>query len=117
MPSAGLPPLPPHWFQILLALADHDLHGLAITKEVFDRTDGQMHLWPGMLYGALKKMTDAGLVDEVDAPRGFAAGGGRPRFYRLTPFGRRVCAAEAQRLSRFVDAAQAKRLIKRPRTT
>jgi DNA-binding PadR family transcriptional regulator len=110
-------PLSSQWFQILLALANHDLHGLAITKEVFERTEGQMHLWPGMLYGALKKMTDAGLVDEVDAPRGFAAGGGRPRFYRLTAFGRRVCAAEAQRLSRFVDAAQAKRLIKRPRTT
>ena len=40
-------PLSPQWFQILLALADHDLHGLAITKEVFDRTEGVMHLWPG----------------------------------------------------------------------
>jgi DNA-binding PadR family transcriptional regulator len=110
-------PISPQWFQILLALADHDLHGLAITKEVFDRTEGQMHLWPGMLYGALKKMADAGLVDEVTAPQGYAAGGGRPRFYRITPLGRRVCAGEAQRLARFVDAAQAKKLIKRPRTT
>jgi DNA-binding PadR family transcriptional regulator len=62
-------PLSPQWFQILLALANHDLHGLAITKEVFERTEGQMHLWPGMLYGALRKMADSGLVDEVDAPR------------------------------------------------
>jgi DNA-binding PadR family transcriptional regulator len=110
-------PISPQWFQILLSLADRDLHGLAITKEVYDRTDGQMHLWPGTLYGALKKLADAGLVDEVAAPRGFAAGGGRPRFYRITPLGRRVCAAEAQRLARFVDAAHAKRLIKGPRTT
>ncbi len=110
-------PLSPQWFQILLALADHDLHGLAITKEVFDRTEGVMHLWPGMLYGALKKMTAAGLVDEAPAPRDFAAAGGRPRFYRITPYGRRACAAEAARLSRFVDAARSKRLIKRPRTT
>jgi hypothetical protein len=29
--------LPPHWFQILPPLADRDLHGLAITKDVFDR--------------------------------------------------------------------------------
>lgn len=107
--------LAPHWFQILLTLADRDLHGLAITKEVFDRTDGQMHLWPGKLYGALKKMLDAGLVDECQAPAGFASGGGRPRFYRITPFGRRACAAEASRFARFVDAARAKRLIKRPR--
>ena len=110
-------PLSPHYFQILLALADHDLHGLAITKEVFDRTDGQLHLWPGMLYGALRKMTDSGMVEETEAPRGYTAGGGRPRFYRITPYGRRLCAEEAMRLARFVDAAQAKRLIKRPRTT
>jgi DNA-binding PadR family transcriptional regulator len=111
-------PLPAHWFQILLALADQNLHGLAITKEVFERTEGQMHLWPGMLYGALKKMTEAGFVDDAPAPKSFASGGGRPRFYRITPLGRRACASEAERLARFVDAAQAKRLIKpRPQTT
>ena len=110
-------PLPPHWFQILLALAGQDLHGLGITKEVFDRTRGQMHLWPGMLYGALRKLEQAGLVAEVDAPADYASTGGRPRFYRLTAAGRRVCAAEAERLAAYVDAARAKRLIKRPRTS
>jgi len=104
--------LPPHWFQILLALADHDLHGLAITKEVFDRTDGRLHLWPGMLYGALRKMTGAGFVAETSAPAEFTSGGGRPRFYRLTSLGRRTCAAEARRLAAFVAAAHAKKLIK-----
>jgi DNA-binding PadR family transcriptional regulator len=69
------------------------------------------------LYGALKKMTSAGLVDEVDAPAGFESAGGRPRFYRITPMGRRACAAEARRLERFVDAARSKRLLKSPRTT
>jgi len=106
--------LPPHWFQILLTLADRDLHGLAITKDVFDRTDGQLHLWPGKLYGALKKMVDAGLVVETDAPGAFESGGGRPRFYRITAYGRRACAAEASRLARYVDVAHSKRLIKRP---
>jgi DNA-binding PadR family transcriptional regulator len=110
-------PLPPHWFQILLALADRDLHGLAITKDVFDRTDGQMHLWPGMLYGALRKMVDAGLVIETKVPSEFATGGGKPRFYRISAGGRRACAAEAERLAGFVEAARAKRLIKRPRAT
>lgn len=116
MPTDGRS-LSPQWFQILLALADRDLHGLAITKEVFERTEGQMQLWPGMLYGALRKMNDDGLVDEVEPPSGFTAGGGRPRFYRITPLGRRTCATEARRLARFVDAAEAKRLIKRPRAT
>jgi DNA-binding PadR family transcriptional regulator len=104
--------IPPHWFQILLALADHDLHGLAITKEVFERTEGQMQLWPGMLYGALKKMADQGLVSETDAPGDFSSGGGRPRHYRLTSLGRRVCSAEAGRLARIVEVARGKRLIK-----
>jgi len=115
--TADTSTLAPHWFQILLALADRDLHGLAITKDVFDRTDGQMHLWPGMLYGALKKMTDSGLVAETATPASFESGGGRPRFYRITSLGRRACAAEADRLARFVEVARAKRLIKRPRTT
>jgi len=110
--SNDVPALPAHWFQILLALADHDLHGLAITKEVFERTGGRMQLWPGMLYGALKKMNDLGFVSETDAPDRFTSGGGRPRHYRLTASGRRACAAEAERLARFVEAARDKRLIK-----
>jgi DNA-binding PadR family transcriptional regulator len=109
--------MPAHWFQILLAIADRDLHGLAITKDVLERTDGRMNLWPGMLYGALKKMVDAGLVAETDAPADFSAGGGRPRFYRITALGRRASAEEAGRLARYVDVARAKRLIKPARST
>lgn len=104
--------LPEHWFHILLALADQDLHGLAITREVFDRTGGVLHLWPGMLYGALKQMTTRGYVAETAAPADAAPGGGRPRFYRITPLGRRTCAVEAKRLESIVDAARAKRLLK-----
>ena len=106
-------PIPAHWFQILLSLADEPRHGLGITKDVFDRTEGQMHLWPGMLYGTLKKLTQADLVDEIDVPPGFESGGGRPRFYRITASGRRLCADEAEKLARYVDTARAKRLIKR----
>lgn len=104
--------LPEHWFHILLSLADQELHGLAITREVFDRTGGGLHLWPGMLYGALKQMSARGYVAETPAPAGAATGGGRPRFYRLTPLGRRTCADEARRLEALVDAARAKKLLK-----
>ena len=110
MPSDS--PLPPHCFQILLTLADAQRHGLGITKDVYERTEGQIHLWPGMLYGALKKMMADGLVEETDAPADYASGGGRPRFYRLTAAGRRACSAEAQRMARYVEAARRKRLIK-----
>ena len=110
--SDAMAPLPAHWFQILLALADHDLHGLGITKEVLERTGGRMNLWPGMLYGALKKMTRAGLVIETKAPVDFEVAGGKPRFYRITPLGRRVTASEAERLAEYVQAARDKRLIR-----
>ena len=103
-------PIPAHWFQILLSLADRDHHGLAITKDVFERT-GHMNLWPGMLYGALRLMTKQGLVVEVEAPEGFSAGGGRPRFYHLTPAGRRLAASEARRLSAVVETARARKLL------
>src|SRR5262247_399692 len=95
--------LPAHWFQILLALADRDLHGLAIMNDVLERTGGRMRLWPGMLYRALGRLADLELVVEIETPDQAAAAGGRPRFFRITAAGRRACAAEAARLAAFVE--------------
>lgn len=105
-------PLAPHWFHILLALADADRHGLGIIEEIGQRTRGEMRLWPGMLYVALKRMTDEQLIVEANPPATFAAGGGRPRFYRITAAGRKVCAAEARRLASLVKDARAKRILR-----
>jgi DNA-binding PadR family transcriptional regulator len=104
--------LAPHVFQILLALADQDRHGLGIMSDVLERTDGSMKLWPGMLYRNLSKLAADGMVVEVDTPAGAEASGGRPRFYHLTALGRRACAAEAERLAGFVEAARQKKLLK-----
>jgi DNA-binding PadR family transcriptional regulator len=106
------PSLPPHWFQILLSLADADRHGLGIMNDVLERTTGQMKLWPGMLYRNLGKLADEGLVVEVEAPADAESGGGRPRYYRITSAGRKACAAEARRLASFVEAARRKKLLK-----
>jgi DNA-binding PadR family transcriptional regulator len=111
-PSPAPPALEPHWFQMLLAVADEDRHGLAIMNDVLERTGGAMKLWPGMLYRNLARLVDEGLLVEVDAPPGAGAGGGRPRFYHLTPLGRRACAAEAQLLASYVEAARRKKLLK-----
>ena len=109
MPVAAA--LPPHWFQILLALADHDLHGLGVMNEVLARTDGQMRLWPAMLYRNLQKLEAEGLIAE--APGRPAPAAGSPRFFRITAAGRRACAAEAARLAAFVGAAMDTGLLKR----
>ena len=110
--SSGPVPLEPHWFQILLALADRDLHGLAIMTDVLERTGGRMRLWPGMLYRALGRLADMSLVVEVEPPDDAPAAGGRPRFFHITAAGRRACAAEAERLAGFVEVARRKKLLK-----
>ncbi|HSR70368.1 MAG TPA: helix-turn-helix transcriptional regulator [Acidobacteriota bacterium] len=103
--------LKPHWFQILLALGQRDLHGLGIMQDVLERTEGTMHLWPGMLYGALKDLCARGWIEEVEAPEDAETGGGKPRFYRLTSRGRAQASAEARRLHRYVEAARARDLL------
>ena len=108
---ASQKPLKPHWFQILLALADHDLHGLQIMEEVSERTDGAVHLWPGMLYGALKSMLEEGLVQETEMPETEQVAGGRPRYYGITEYGRSVLMEDVQRLSNYLAAARAKNLV------
>ncbi len=102
----------PHLFQVLLALADQDRHGLEIMRDVLERTEGRMHLWPGMLYGSLKELVDEELAVEKRAPRDGKAGGGKPRYYGITDRGRKALAAEAERLERYVEAARARNLLK-----
>jgi DNA-binding PadR family transcriptional regulator len=104
--------LKPHAFQILLALADRDRHGLEIMRDVLDRTEGRVHLWPGMLYGSIRDLVDAGLVQETEAPPDGRAGGGRPRYYGITEPGRKACEAEAKRLERYVEAARARNVLR-----
>jgi DNA-binding PadR family transcriptional regulator len=65
-----------------------------------------------MLYRSLARLVEAGLVIEIDVPRGAEPGGGRPRYFRITAAGRRACAAEAEQLASFVKVARQKKLIK-----
>jgi hypothetical protein len=60
------PPLTPAVFHILLALSTGERHGYAIMKQVEADSQGQVTMGPGTLYGSLKRMLDAGLVQESD---------------------------------------------------
>ncbi len=104
-------PMKPHWFQILLALAEHDLHGLAIMKAVLQQTDEQIRLWPAMLYGSLKQMTEQGLIEELDPPEGPGAETDRRRFYGLSSAGGRALAAEVDRLAGYVRLAEERDVV------
>jgi DNA-binding PadR family transcriptional regulator len=104
-------PLTPAVFHILLTLADGERHGYAIMREVAASTAGRIQMGPGTLYGTIKRMIAAELIEESDERPDPAIDDERRRYYRLTAFGRRVAAAEAERLSQLVRLAQAKQLV------
>ena len=56
----------PHWFYILLALADEDRHGLAIARDVQSLSDGAVRLWPATLYGSLDELRARRWIEELD---------------------------------------------------
>jgi DNA-binding PadR family transcriptional regulator len=103
-------PLRPVEFDVLLALGDGERHGYAIMQEAHRRSEGALQLEPGTLYRALRRMREAGLVTET-AVRGQDGGDERRRYYRLTALGRKVAAAEAQRMAGLVVAARARGLL------
>jgi DNA-binding PadR family transcriptional regulator len=110
-------PLPPAVLQILVALADQDRHGYAIMQDVAARTDGQMKLSPGTLYGSIKRMLDEGLIVELDERPDPDHDDERRRYYRLTRFGREVAQAEADRLATLLRQARAVGLTPRRSTS
>jgi len=110
-PPENYLPLPPATFHILLALAAGERHGYAIMKDVSARSEGRVRLGPGTLYGALKRLLEAGLVAETEERADPEHDDERRRYYRLTPLGLSVARAEAQRLDAIVRAARRSKLL------
>jgi DNA-binding PadR family transcriptional regulator len=104
-------PLSTSDFHILLSLVSGEAHGYAIMREVAERTGGRTRIGPGTLYGAIKRMLTEELIAEVGDRTDPKVDPERRRYYRLTPLGRRVAAAEAGRLAELVSVATTKKLI------
>ncbi|MDX1646843.1 MAG: PadR family transcriptional regulator [Longimicrobiales bacterium] len=86
-------------FHILAALAEEDLHGLGIVRNVLDQTDGSLRLWPATLYGSLEALAEEGFLRELkddEVPRDVSA---QRRYYRLTRKGREALRDEANRMT------------------
>lgn len=109
MPKRKLDPLPSAAFQILLSLADGDLHGYAIMRQVEEQTNGRMRLGPGTLYSSIQALLEEGLIEEVDTK---SATSERRRFYRLTSNGRKVARSEAERLADLLRVARVRKIFR-----
>ncbi len=101
-------PLTPAVFHILLALADSEKHGYAIMQEVEDVTEGRVQMGPGTLYGSIKRMLAAGLIEESDDRPDPTLDDQRRRYYRQTGLGRKVLREEAARMAELMALARRK---------
>lgn len=104
-------PLKPQWFHIMLSLAGGEQHGYGIMQEVLNRTTGKVRLWPATLYGSIKRLIAAELIEESDERPAPELDDARRRYYRLTPLGRQVLDAECERLQELVRTIQATRAM------
>lgn len=112
-------PLTPVVLHILLALADarQGKHGYAVAREVEELTEGRIRMGPGTLYGSIQRMLDSAFIEETARVRRARAAPDddeRRRYYRLTPFGRRVLELEVSRLAEVVAIARRKQLLRAP---
>jgi DNA-binding PadR family transcriptional regulator len=103
-----LTPLSPAVFHILLSLGEGERHGYALRREIAQRTGGKLKLGPGVLYGSIHKMLEWELIKESDERPDPHLDDERRRYYRITPYGRKVAQAEAARMRGLVQLAAAK---------
>jgi len=103
-------PLTPAVFHILLALSSGERHGYGIMKQVEADSQGKVSMGPGTLYGSLKRMLDAGLVEESDKRVDPEMDDQRRIYYRLTGIGVKALEVELERYKRIVTLAQERKL-------
>jgi DNA-binding PadR family transcriptional regulator len=94
----------PAVLHILLSLAAEERHGLGIAADVKAFSQGRLSLGPGTLYGTIKRLLEAGLVEDLGS--GSADDDPRRRYYRITPKGRRALERETEELTSVLGVAK-----------
>ena len=102
-------PLKTQWFHIMVSLAGGEQHGYGIMQDVLNRTTGKVRLWPATLYGSLKRLIEAELIEESDERPAPELDDARRRYYRLTALGKRALDAECERLQELVRSIRVNR--------
>jgi DNA-binding PadR family transcriptional regulator len=120
-------PLTPAVFHVLLTLDAGPLHGYAIMKRV--EADSGVVMGPGTVYGSLRRLKEAGWVEDggsrLDAAESTGAGASeetpgassdprRGAAFSLTAAGRDALTREAGRISRLAGMERVRRLALDP---
>jgi DNA-binding PadR family transcriptional regulator len=105
-----MPSLTPLTYQILLALADRDLHGYGIIKDIEERAGASSAPSTGAMYLALQRMEGEGLIAEAPE-RPCEDDDARRKYYRITTRGRTAAEAESAHLAGLVETARARKLL------
>jgi DNA-binding PadR family transcriptional regulator len=108
---SGFLPLPTATFHILLSIRDEEKHGYAIMRDVESLSEGAVRIGPGTMYGSIKRMLEAGLIEESDERPDPEMDDQRRRYYRCTGLGAAVCAAEVERLTKLLQNAIPRKAI------
>ena len=106
-------PLKPVDLQLLLSLAESERHGYGLVQAIAERTDGLVALEPGNLYRVIKRLLADGLVAEAERRAVAELDDERRRYYRITPLGGRVLAAEIARLQALVTSPSVRAVVQR----
>lgn len=111
-PSPSPPlPLKPVELLVLTMLSGGERHGYGIRQDILDHTNGAIALEAGNLYRTIRRLEGEGWIDESERRPSAVEDDERRRYYRLTPFGRRVLAAELERLRALVQLGIEYRVI------
>ena len=96
---------------ILLALSTQERHGYGIMKQVEKDSKGKVTMGPGTLYGSLKRMLEAGLVEESTKRLDPAMDDQRRIYYKITGLGKKALAEELERYRHLISIAEEKKLF------
>jgi len=81
-------------------------------RQVEEQTGGRTRLGPGTLYSSIEALLEARLIEEVGSPEDTEALQERRRFYRLTPAGRKLARAEAEKMADVLRVARARKIFR-----
>ena len=104
-------PLKPIELLVLTMLSAGERHGYGLRQDIVQHTKGRMALEAGNLYRHIRNLQSEGLVEETEPKLIDSDGDERRIYYRLLPFGRRVLAAEVQRLRALMRIAEDNRVL------